>query len=115
MLRRTLLFERPSNLPPFDLAPLDVEILRHVKRHRFLRGSRLIRVTGEPDGRVLRRLVLLIEHGYLGRPRAQLRFDAMHWGKDLVYGLAKKGVRQLLSLGEVESHRIHERGGSALP
>ena len=109
MLRRTLLFERPSNLPPLDLAPLDVEILRHVRRHRFLRGGQVVRVTGQPEGRVLRRLVLLFEHGYLDRPRAQWRFDARPWGKDVVYGLAKKGVRHLLSLGEVESHRIHEK------
>ena len=109
MLRRTLLFERPSNLPSLDLAPLDAEILRHVRRHRFLRGGQVVRATGEPEGRVLRRLVLLFEHGYLDRPRAQLRFDSMPWGRDLVYGLAKKGVRHLLSLGEVESHRIHEK------
>ena len=110
MIRRTLLFERPSNFPPLDPVPLDAEILRHVRRHRFLRGSQVVRLLPEePEGRVLRRLVVLFEHGYLDRPEAQLRYDARPWGKDLVYGLAKRGVRHLQSLGELDSHRIHEK------
>lgn len=109
MIRRTLLFERPSNLPPLQLAPLDEEILRHVRRHRFLRADQVVRLVGEPEGAVIRRLILLFEHGFLDRPRAQLRYGASMRSRDLVHGLAKRGVRHLHSLGEVDSHRIHEK------
>ncbi len=110
MLRSPLIFERPSHLPPLDLTVIDAEILRQVRRHRFLRGSQVLRLLPhEPEGRVLRRLVVLFEHGYLDRPEAQLRYGARPWGRDLVYSLAKRGVRHLQSLGEVDSHRIHEK------
>jgi hypothetical protein len=110
MIRSPLIFERPSNLPPVDPVPLDAEILRQVRRHRFLRAGQVVRMLPrEPEGRVLRRLVQLFEHGYLERPKAQLRYDSIPRSRDLVYALAKRGVRRLQSLGELDSHRVHEK------
>jgi hypothetical protein len=104
MIRRTLLFERPSNLPPFQFAPLDEEILRHVLRHRFLRADQVVGLVGEPKGSVIRRLVLLFEHGFLDRPRAQFRYGAsvpVHYrGEELRAGIVPDRVFRLSTRDE---------------
>lgn len=109
MVFRSSRFERQPNPPPLDLSPIDVAILRHVKRHRFLRTDQLTRLTGEPAVVVSRRLNLLFRHGYLDRPRAQIRYHEPARSRELIHGLGKRGVRHLLKLGEVDSHRIHEK------
>ncbi|MCB1133517.1 MAG: replication-relaxation family protein, partial [Verrucomicrobiae bacterium] len=109
MFRLHPLFERPSNLPSLDLLPLDEEILRKVRLHRFLRAEQIIRATGERDGRILHRLEQLFAHGYLSRPASQWRHGDLLKTRNLIYGLAKRGVRHLKELGEVTSHRIHEK------
>lgn len=102
-------FERAAHAPPLDLTPLDVAVLRHVRRHRFLRSDQLVRLTGESSAALSRRLNLLFRHGYLDRPRAQWRYHEPDRSRELIHGLGKRGVRYLQKLGEVESHRIHEK------
>lgn len=80
-----------------------------MRRHRFLRADQVIRVIGGSDGRVLHRLELLLAHGYLSRPASQWRHGDLLRNRHLIYGLAKRGVRHLQELGEVNSHRIHEK------
>lgn len=109
MISRTPRFERPPNPPTLQPTPLDEAVLRHVKRHRFLRTDQLVRLTGESAAAVSRRLNLLFRHGYLDRPRAQIRYHEPGRSRELVHGLGKRGTRHLQRLGEVESHRIHEK------
>jgi Replication-relaxation len=109
MFQPQALFERPENLGPLELLPLDVQIIRHVKRHRFLSAAQLIRATDEKKFPVLGRLEKLFDHGYLNRPKSQWKWGNPLKRIDLVYGLAKRGTRYLKELGELESIRIHEK------
>jgi hypothetical protein len=51
-------------------------------------------VGGSPQG-VVRRLQLLFHHGYLERPRAQLKFVAGGGSQAIAYGLGRKGAELL--------------------
>ncbi len=74
----------------------DLEILRCVAAHRFLRSSQIAALVGGSARQVLRRLQLLYHHGYLDRPAAQI--DYYHRGggsQEMVYGLASCGAGRL--------------------
>lgn len=109
LLKFDTLFIRPERTTELELMPLDEDILRHVRRHRFLRASHLMRLLPAPDARILYRLATLFRHGYLNRPKAQVRYDRTLRSRDVVYSMGKRGVRHLQSLGEVGSHRIQEK------
>jgi len=85
----------PDAAASFQFTKRDLEILRHVAEHRFIRSQCLVKLVGGSRQQVLRRLHLLFHHGYLERPRAQL--DHYHEGgsKCLVYGLASRGAGRL--------------------
>ena len=95
--------------PKLTLSALDEEILRHLRRHRFLTANHLIRVLSVSPKNVICRLSALFRHGYLNRPQSQWKYDRTPRQRDVVYALGKRGVRHLHSLGEIESHRIHEK------
>jgi len=84
-------FKRVSSVASLDLTERDLEIVRLVHRHRFLRSSHIILLIGTSSQQVLRRLKLLYHHGYLERPRSQI--DYYHGGgsRPIVYGLGNKG------------------------
>jgi len=109
MSPRSPRFERQPNPPHLRLTPSDEAVLRHVKRHRFLRSDQLARLTGEAQRLVDRRLDILFSHGYLDRPRAQIRYHERGRSRRLIHGLGRRGTRHLHSLGEVESQRAHEK------
>jgi Replication-relaxation len=88
-------FSRAPDIRPFRLTDRDLEILRHVNRHRFLRSSHLIQLLPGSPQQILRRLQLLYHHGYLERPRAQLDYFHRHGSEPLVYGLGKKASEVL--------------------
>src|SRR5262247_3764196 len=81
--RSVRLFERSTEPPGFRIQPRDLEILRHVFRHRYLRPAHLFALYGGHEGRIARRLRLLWEHGYLERPKAQRPLRALT--EQLVY------------------------------
>ncbi len=85
-------FTRSAEIPPLRLTDRDIEILRLIHRHRFLRSSHIVRlVNGSPQS-VLRRLQLLFHHGCLERPRAQLDYFHRAGSQPIIYGLGNKGA-----------------------
>ena len=87
-------FERSQNISPFRLTDRDLEIIRHVFEHRFLRSTHLVSLLPGSRQQVLRRLQCLFHHGYLDRPRAQIDYYRKG-SKTMVYGLGNKGMQLL--------------------
>jgi DNA-binding Lrp family transcriptional regulator len=88
-------FQRVPHLPRIELTARDREILRHVRRHRFLRSSHIVSLLGGSRQHVIRRLQLLFHHGYLERPRAQIDYFHRGGSQSIAYGLGNKGARWL--------------------
>lgn len=85
----------PDAAGSFQFTLRDLEILRHVAEHRFIRSEWLIKLVGGSRQQLLRRLNLLYHHGYLERPRRQLDYFHEGGSKSLVYGLASRGAGRL--------------------
>ena len=94
MLRRPR-FERQPAALVLQLTPRDLEILKHVARHRFLNSKQIIQIVGGSRQHVLRRLQRLFHHGYLDRPRAQVRYFSQAGSLPLAYALGSVGNREL--------------------
>lgn len=94
MLRRPR-FERQPAALVLQLTPRDLEILQHVARHRFLNSQQIIQIVGGSRQHVLRRLQRLFHHGYLDRPRAQVRYFSKEGSLPLAYALGSAGSREL--------------------
>lgn len=90
-------FER-APIHPMVLTPRDFEILRAVHRHRLLRSTHLVALTGGSRQATLRRLQLLFHHGYLDRPPMQLDWYA-RGSEPLVYALGNRGAELLEAEG----------------
>jgi len=84
-------FKRAAAVQPVKLTDRDREIIRQVYRHRFLRSGQIAALVGGSRQQVVRRLRLLFHHGYLERPRAQLRYFERNGPRHLAYGLGNKG------------------------
>jgi hypothetical protein len=67
-------FRRAPELPAFRLTDDDVEIVRQLARHRFLRSTHIAALVSRPFDRTNDRLLRLFHAGYIDRPRAQLDF-----------------------------------------
>ncbi len=87
------------------LTPRDHEILRAVHRHRLLRSTHLVALTGGSKQTTLRRLQLLFHHSYLDRPPMQLDWYA-RGSEPLVYALGNRGAELLDTRGEVRRGAI---------
>jgi hypothetical protein len=86
------------------LTPRDLELLRAVHRHRFLRSTHLIALAGGSRQGVLRRLQILFHHDYLDRPIAQLDWYT-RGSQPLVYALGKRGAKVLGGMGGMGTER----------
>lgn len=84
-------FNRAAAVAPMQLEERDRQIIRLIYRHRFLRSSHLVALMGGSQQQLLRRLKLLYHHGYLERPRAQLRYYECDGSRSIAYGLGRKG------------------------
>ena len=82
------------------LTPRDLQILRAVHRHRLLRSTHLVALTGGSKQATLRRLQLLFHHGYLDRPPMQLDWYT-RGSEPLVYALGNRGAEVLKTQGVV--------------
>ena len=87
------LWERPSTPPPFQLQERDRRIIEAVFKHRFLTVAHLHALLGGSEANLSRRCRLLWQHGYLERPKALRPLKILT--EQLVYGLGKKGAREL--------------------
>jgi hypothetical protein len=90
-------FER-APVRPMILTPRDLAILRAVHRHRLLRSTHLVALSGGSRQATLRRLQLLFHHVYLDRPPMQLDWYA-RGSEPLVYALGKRGAEILEAEG----------------
>lgn len=69
----------------------DEVILAHVRRHRFLRSSHLVKLLPHrPPKKLIERIGALYHAGYLDRPRAQIDFYARAGSTPMVYALGDK-------------------------
>jgi len=92
--------------PRFERAPVrrmvltsrDIELLRAVHRHRFLRSTHLVALADGSRQAVLRRLQLLFHHGYVERPVFQLDWYT-GGSQPLVYALGKRGAKAIAAAG----------------
>src|SRR5882757_3056758 len=86
-------FKRTPVIASLKLTKRDLEIVRLVHRHRFLRSTHITSLLRGSCQQLLRRLQLLYHHGYLERPRAQLEYYHRSGSSPIVYGLGSKGVK----------------------
>jgi hypothetical protein len=85
---------RRAEPPAFRLTDDDVEIIRHIARHRFPRSTHIAALVGRSLDRTNDRLERLFHAGYVDRPRAQLdRFPV--GSAPMLYALADHGARLL--------------------
>lgn len=89
-------FSRAEEIRSFRITDRDLEIIRHVNRHRFLRSSHLVKLLPGSSQQLLRRLQLLFHHGYLERPRAQLDYFHRAGPEPIAYGLGNKGAELVM-------------------
>ena len=89
-------FRRADETPSFQLTERDVEIIRQVARHRFLRSTHISQLFDAPHKTICERLALLYHARYLDRPRSQLEYYACNGGNaPFVYALSNQGARLL--------------------
>src|ERR671927_11052 len=88
-------FRRAAAPPAFRLTDDDVEIIRHIARHRFLRSTHIATLVGRSLDRTNDRLLRLFHAGYIDRPRAQLDFYPTFGSAPMIYALADRGARLL--------------------
>lgn len=82
------------------LTPRDIDILRAVYRHRLLRSTHLVALSGGSPQATLRRLQLLFHNGYLDRPPMQLDWYARS-SEPMVYALGNRGAEILETVDQV--------------
>jgi hypothetical protein len=87
-------FKRSGVPPRIELTEDDIEILRCVYRHRFIRADDLYRLfAARSADKLSRRLVRLYRNQYLDRPIAQVDRYGEGGSKPMVYGLDNRGAR----------------------
>src|ERR671933_2616748 len=96
-------FRRASEPPPFRLTDDDVEIIRHIARHRFLRSTHIAELVGRSLDRTNDRLLRLFHAGYIDRPRAQLDRFPTSGTAPMLYALADRGAQLLRQRGHLPS------------
>jgi DNA-binding Lrp family transcriptional regulator len=74
----------------------DVEIVRLLGRHRFLRSTHIAALVGRSLDRTNDRLSRLFHAGYIDRPRAQLDYYPTAGSAPMVYAIADRGARLLI-------------------
>jgi len=79
-----------------ELTPRDAEILRLLRRHRFLRSNHIAALLCDSRQQLLRRLQKLYHHGYVERPLCQLDYFQRGGSLAMVYGLGNRGAAFLL-------------------
>ncbi len=85
-------FQRAEKFPPIELTPRDADVLRLLRRHRFLRSHQIVSLLGGSRQQLLRRLQKLYHHGYVERPLCQLDYYQRGGSQSIVYGLGNRGA-----------------------
>lgn len=95
-----------DSLSAMQITPRDVQIVRHIARHRFLRSTHIIDLVGGSRQQLLRRLQSLYHHGYIDRPRAQIAYFHVNGSHAIVYALGTKGSKLLNALDGNNDSRL---------
>ena len=95
-------FCRATEPPAFRLTDDDVEIVRQLARHRFLRSNHIAALVGRSLDRTNDRLSRLFHAGYIDRPRAQLDYYPTSGSAPMAYALADHGARLLIQRDGIE-------------
>lgn len=99
-------FER-AQAHSFQLTERDVEIIREVAAHRFLRSTHISRLLQGSHKKIVERLTALFHAGYLDRPRSQLDYHVRAGGSaPFVYGLGNRGADLLAERDDAEGAAI---------
>jgi hypothetical protein len=85
-------FKRAAKPIPFRLTDGDVEIVKVVGQHRFVRSTHVAALVNRSVDRANDRLCRLFHAGYLDRPRAQLDYYPTSGSAPMVYALADTGA-----------------------
>lgn len=88
-------FRRAAEPLAFRLTDGDIEIVRLLALHRFLRSTHIAALVSRSLDRVNDRLLRLFHAGYVDRPRAQLDRYPDSGSTPMVYALANGGARLL--------------------
>src|ERR1700730_300184 len=96
-------FHRAEEARAFQLTERDVEMVRQVASHRFLRSTHVSQLLIAPHHKIRERLTSLYHAGYLDRPRAQLEYHVQGGGSaPIVYALGARGARLLIERDGLE-------------
>ena len=87
-------YRRVDAKPPLRLTERDLEILKHVHRHRFLRSDHIAALMGGSQQQITRRLQRLFHHGYLERPVCQIDYYKSG-SRRIAYGISNRGIAWL--------------------
>ena len=100
-------FRRADDVRAFQLTDRDVEIVRQVAQHRFLRSTHISRLLDASHKKICERLTSLYHAGYLDRPRAQLEYNVQGGGSaPLIYALGNHGAQLLTARDHHESANV---------
>src|SRR5581483_7287700 len=89
-------FSRGDTSPNFSITERDVEILREIARHRFIRSTHISQLVAGSHKKICERLTYLFHAGYVDRPPAQLDYHVRGGGSTpIIYALGNRGARLL--------------------
>jgi hypothetical protein len=78
----------------FQLTERDIEIVRQVAKHRFIRSTHISALLDAPHKKICERLTSLYHAGYLDRPRSQLeRHTGRGGSSSYAYAIGIRGAR----------------------
>jgi hypothetical protein len=100
-LKRRPRFRRAPKPIAFRLTDGDLQIIRTIARHRFVRSTHIAALVNRSLDRTNDRLCRLFHAGYIDRPRAQLDRYPTAGSAPMVYALADRGAR-LVAESELE-------------
>ncbi len=95
MSHRLPRFRRSKEIQAIQLTPRDVEIIRHVFKHRFLTSRQILLLVGGSPQQLLRRLQLLYHHGFFDRPKAQIDYYHRGGSHALIYSIGNRAAKLL--------------------
>ena len=84
----------------------DIEVLRQVHKHRFLRTTHILSLVEGSEQKIRRRLQRLYHTGYLDRPRCQLADQLRGKNGPMVYALGNRGAAFLAERFDIPKAKV---------
>ena len=100
-------FQRSHDHPRLQITKRDVEIVRTIADHRFLRSTHICALMDASSKKIIQRLGLLYHAGYVDRPPAQLEYFRPGGGSArIIYAIANRGAQLLIHHHGVEAANV---------